>query len=211
MDFCGKDYDLFIESFIAPLGPLKILDVGCGTGDRTILLKGSDGKVFGTDIVDVRKNAYRRIFSFFLSKIGKIEAGDKEFDLVTNMDVLEHVEDDKSFVKEMYRVTKFGGHVLTLTPNKYRLSNILRIILRFRKLEYPMNLGKDVYGDCIHVREYTVKELKDLFIKTGFESVKVKPFWFGLRFPLVDRIRIAYSIPFPLSLVAQYIVVDATK
>lgn len=40
------------------------------------------------------------------------------YDLVFSFDVLEHVPDDKLFVKELYRVTKPGGQIIISTPNK---------------------------------------------------------------------------------------------
>jgi ubiquinone/menaquinone biosynthesis C-methylase UbiE len=211
MDICGKDYSSFINMFIKSLGPVKVLDVGCGTGNHTVLLKGVDNKVFGTDIADVRRKENIGLFDFFLSEPGKIKSDANQFDLVTNMDVLEHIEDDAAFVKEMRRVTNVGGHVLTITPNKYRIANVFRIITRLKKIEYPLNLGKDVFGDCVHIREYTLKSIKDLFLKSDFKSVKVTSFWFGARYRLIERIRISHNIPFPLNLLAQYIIVDAVK
>lgn len=211
MDVCTKDYRSLIKDYVKDTNNSKILDVGCGLGDFTSLLKGLNNRVFGTDIVDVRQNENKKSFSFFLSPKDKISFSDDYFDFVTNFDVIEHVEDDTLFVNEIYRVTKPGGLVVTITPNKYRVTNLLRTVSRLKPLVYPMKLGEDVYGECIHMREYTFREIEGLFRKVGFSDVKVKPFWLGVRCKILENIRIKVSPLYPFGFLSQYIVVEAKK
>lgn len=46
-----------------------------------------------------------------------------------------------------------------------------------QKKSYPLKLSKK----CVHLREYTKKELKQKFRKGGFKKIKVLPFWIGVR------------------------------
>ena len=46
-------------------------------------------------------------------------------------------------------------------------------------------MGKDAYGDCIHIREYKMRELVEKIIensggKVSQDSIKVCPCWFGV-------------------------------
>lgn len=102
------------------LGPqssrLRILDVGCGTGANLEMLSG-----FGdAEGVDVSKEA----LTFCKSKGLKVHEGlaeslpfgDEEFDVVTGLDVIEHLDDDIEGLREMNRVTKSGGYALVFVP-----------------------------------------------------------------------------------------------
>ena len=96
--------------------PLKILDVGCGTGANLEMLS-QFGEAEGVDVSDDALEFCRR-------KGLKVQKGlaetlpyaDETFDLTTALDVVEHLDDDVSGLKEMYRVTKSGGYSLIFVP-----------------------------------------------------------------------------------------------
>ncbi|RYG73772.1 methyltransferase domain-containing protein, partial [bacterium] len=68
---------------------------------------------------------------------------DDLFDTVTAFQVIEHIDDDELFMKEIYRVLKPGGKAILTTPNiKYSLTR-----------------------NPWHVREYTAEGLEKLFRK----------------------------------------------
>ena len=110
----------FLERIIAnrqsPIPNPKILDVGCGTGGNLEMLEK-----FGTaEGVDVSDDALEFCQSKGLTvHKGLAEAlpfADESFDVVTALDVVEHLDDDISGLKEMFRVTKKGGKTLIFVP-----------------------------------------------------------------------------------------------
>jgi 2-polyprenyl-3-methyl-5-hydroxy-6-metoxy-1,4-benzoquinol methylase len=65
---------------------------------------------------------------------------DNAFDVVVSFQVIEHIRNDRQYIKEIYRVLKPGGKALITTPN------------------IKMSLSRNPW----HIREYTAVELSDL-------------------------------------------------
>lgn len=94
----------------------KILDVGCGTGANLEML-AQFGKSEGVDVSD-------DALAFCKAKGLKVHKGlaeklpfeDESFDVVTALDVVEHLDDDVAGLREMHRVLKTGGKTLIFVP-----------------------------------------------------------------------------------------------
>ena len=94
----------------------KILDVGCGTGANLEML-ANFGEAEGVDVSD-------DALEFCKMKGLKAHKGlaeelpfeDESFDIVTALDVVEHLDDDIAGLKEMHRVLKTGGKTLIFVP-----------------------------------------------------------------------------------------------
>lgn len=78
-----------------------------------------------------------------------IDLPDASFDCVISFQVIEHIRDDREFVREIYRVLRPGGRFIVTTPNA------------------PMSLTRNPW----HVREYTAQELRSL-LATVFPSIE---------------------------------------
>lgn len=130
---------------------LNILDVGCGTGANLEML--SD---FGdTAGVDVSAEAVSFCHERGLAHVenGMAEAlpfADQTFDLVTALDVTEHLDDDVAGLREMRRV---------LLPNG-------RIVLFVPAFMFLWGVQDDVSN---HRRRYRLDQLKRAVVKAGFE------------------------------------------
>ncbi len=109
-----------IDKWLGQLRPpsgLEILDVGCGAGNMIHHLSRY-GHVRGIE-VDPRpvKIAQSRGYDVRRADAAKgIPFEDASFDLVTALDVIEHVEDDAAVLRQARRVLKPGGHLLVTTP-----------------------------------------------------------------------------------------------
>src|SRR2546423_6006091 len=114
-----KIIERFVAAACRDLGKLKprILDVGCGTGANLQML-AQHGAAEG---VDVSSEALEFCRARGLSKVkeGAAEAlpyEDGSFDLVTGLDVVEHLDDDIAGLKEMRRVLRPRGRALLFVP-----------------------------------------------------------------------------------------------
>jgi SAM-dependent methyltransferase len=115
----------FVERIVADLSlegraerrPPRILDVGCGTGANLEMLAQ-----FGeTEGVDVSEDAlaFCRARGLHQVKLGAAEElpyADASFDLVTALDVVEHLDNDLGGLGEMRRVLAPGGRALLFVP-----------------------------------------------------------------------------------------------
>ncbi|MGI8554856.1 MAG: class I SAM-dependent methyltransferase [Pyrinomonadaceae bacterium] len=128
----------------------KILDVGCGTGGNLEMLN----KFGAAEGVDVSDDA----LEFCQSKGLKVHKGlaeklpfaDESFDVVTALDVVEHLDDDVAGLSEMYRVLKRGGKTLIFVP----------------AFMWLWGVQDDVSN---HRIRYTKKQIVERLEKAGFE------------------------------------------
>lgn len=105
---------------------------------------------------------------------GSFPYEDGTFDLVTTMEVIEHVSTSpRAFVREIKRVLKPGGSVFIATPNAASWAKILRQLGHgptYDAKPYSQTFGPR-HVMC-HVYEYTPWELKELLRSEGFEITK---------------------------------------
>ncbi len=150
-----------IRSFLEPLmqklkarraeaETIKILDVGCGTGANLELLS-EFGEAEGVD-VSTEALSFCRERGLTGVKQGAAESlpyADNSFDLVTGLDVVEHLDDDLAGLKEMRRVLRPDGKTLLFVP----------------AFMFLWGVQDDISN---HRRRYTMKELKRVLREAGF-------------------------------------------
>lgn len=95
----------------------KILDVGCGTGANLKML-AKCGSAEGVDISPqaVEFCRERGLSSVKLGAIEHLPYEDNSFDIVTALDVVEHLDDDVAGLREMRRVLRRDGRLLLFVP-----------------------------------------------------------------------------------------------
>jgi 2-polyprenyl-3-methyl-5-hydroxy-6-metoxy-1,4-benzoquinol methylase len=132
-----------------------VLEVGCGEG-RGVSLLMQHARTFTA--VDKIKDVIRNLTvkypdGVFLSmNIPPLkELADNSFDSIVSFQVIEHIENDLLFLKEIHRVLKPGGIALLTTPNR------------------KMSLSRNPW----HIREYLPEELKKIAEKI-FRKVDIK-------------------------------------
>src|ERR1051326_5314365 len=91
----------------------RILDVGCGTGANLKML-AAYGKAEGVDISPqaVEFCGRRGLDSVKLGAAEQLPYEDDSFELVTALDVIEHLDDDIAGLREIRRVLRRDGRVL---------------------------------------------------------------------------------------------------
>jgi ubiquinone/menaquinone biosynthesis C-methylase UbiE len=111
-----------LEELFAKASPKSLLDVGCGEGVLTHRwAQRIDGRVVGIDLDDPQlhhewKGRQAPNLDYKVMKAENLPFGDREFDVATAIEVLEHVPDPEHTVSEMARVA--SGHLLVSVPRE---------------------------------------------------------------------------------------------
>ena len=100
-----------------PRSAIRILDVGCGTGANLEMLS-QFGHVEGVDASEVALDFCRRrgLTNIRHGLAESLPWDSGRFDIVTALDVLEHLDDDSAGLREMWRVLRPGGYLLLFVP-----------------------------------------------------------------------------------------------
>ena len=116
-----KVLEQFVEEALAGAkrngAPPRILDVGCGTGKNLELLARfgrAEGVDISTDALEFCKA--RGLTAVTQGEAERLPFDDGTFDLVTALDVVEHLDDDVAGLREIHRVLKPGGRALLFVP-----------------------------------------------------------------------------------------------
>ena len=118
-----------------PLDGLRVLDVGCGGGILSESMARLGAQVTGIDVVE--KNI--RIASLHAADQGieidyrmttasELAAASDRFDVVLNMEVVEHVADVGAFMRDCCRLTADRGVMFVATINRNPLSWLFAIV-----------------------------------------------------------------------------------
>ena len=95
----------------------RILDVGCGTGGNLKVLSAY-GRAEGVDISPqaIEFCRERGLDSVKLGAAEQLPYENGSFELITALDVVEHLDDDVAGLREMRRVLRSDGRVLLFVP-----------------------------------------------------------------------------------------------
>ena len=117
-----------------PFKNLNILDIGCGGGLLSEPMTRLGGNVTGIDaseknIISVKIHAKQNNLniSYFCNSPENFKSN-KKFDLVLNMEIVEHVEDVNFFIKKSSELLKKNGLMFVATLNRTLKSYIFAII-----------------------------------------------------------------------------------
>jgi methionine biosynthesis protein MetW len=146
----------------------RILDVGCGTGSISALLRDH----LQVDIVGFEPNVARakaaasrgiRVFAEELDADTLKDLG--EFDVVLFADVLEHLVEPAAMLEMVAPALAPGGCVITSVPN------IAHWAIRLDLLRGRFNYQPTGIMDATHLRWFTAETLNRLFTAAGYRVV----------------------------------------
>jgi len=123
-----------LENKKNPLKNIKILDVGCGGGLLSEPMCRLGATVTGIDASDKNINVAKihsqkdnLKINYFCSSPEKFKINDK-FDVILNMEIVEHVKDVNLFLRSCNKLLKKNGIMFVATLNKTLKSYIFAII-----------------------------------------------------------------------------------
>ena len=116
------------------LSGIKILDIGCGGGLLSEPMSRLGAEVFGMDAseknIEIAKIHAKKSglnIKYFCSSPERFETNLK-FDVILNMEIIEHVEDVGFFIKSSSRLLRKNGIMFVATLNKTLKSYLFAII-----------------------------------------------------------------------------------
>jgi len=175
-----------------PLSGKRVLDMGCGAGLLTEPLTRLGGDVTGVDAADeniavAREHAAQGGLAIDY-RVGDVSAvAGENFDLVTCLEVIEHVADPASFVSELAGVLAPNGLLVLSTPNRTPLS-------RFALIGIGETIGGIPKGTHDWDQFLTPEELAAHVTAAGLRVVETRGVGFGPArgFHLSDDLKMDY-------------------
>ena len=146
---------------------LKILDIGCNTGELGNLFIKKNCEVTG---IDYKVNQNQKLKNYIEQNLdnGLPEINYDQFDYVLILDVIEHLKDPESFLIELKKKLKnnLKVKVLISTPN------IAFFIMRLMLLIGNFNYGSRGILDKTHTRLFTFSSFSSLVKQSDFNILK---------------------------------------
>ncbi|MEH6661988.1 MAG: bifunctional 2-polyprenyl-6-hydroxyphenol methylase/3-demethylubiquinol 3-O-methyltransferase UbiG [Parasphingorhabdus sp.] len=157
------------SSFLKPLSGKSALDVGCGAGLLCEPLARLGARVTGLDaaaenIAVAKAHAGPQGLDIDYRNEAIEDFTGRGFDLVTSLEVIEHVDDPQGFVNGLAKAMADDGLMIISTPNRTALSNLLLVELAERTGQIPR-------GTHHHEQFITPEELEKLLNSAGLEVV----------------------------------------
>jgi SAM-dependent methyltransferase len=165
----------------------RILDVGAGEGYFASLVGAraeKDGLDPATVITACDLNPdnfrYSRCACERIDANGRLPFDDGSFDAACSIEVVEHLEDQFAFARELFRVVKPGGRAIITTPNILNINSRIRnLTCGFPLLFGPLKPDHDGAGDAVHassghIHPVSFYYLEYQFRRAGFADVRVR-------------------------------------
>ncbi|MBN3037058.1 MAG: class I SAM-dependent methyltransferase [Candidatus Diapherotrites archaeon] len=142
----------------------RVLDVAAGSGHLCIKMQQRGLEVKGCDINPSK---------YFRLDIQNLDEGlsykNESFDIVTAIEIIEHLHNPWNMLEEAHRVLKTGGELIVSLPN---ISNFMARLVFLKNGRWPMFFGPlDEKG---HINAVTFEEMKIVLEDLGFEIDGIK-------------------------------------
>jgi 2-polyprenyl-3-methyl-5-hydroxy-6-metoxy-1,4-benzoquinol methylase len=166
-----------------------LVDVGCGTGAFWEAIGSQVQRYTGVDLVDYETNTFEQLTAD-LNK-DPLPFDDNSVDTVTAIEVIEHVENPRRFMRELSRIVKPGGLVAVTTPNQMSILSIGTLIVKghysaFQDSSYPAHITALLERDLTRIA--TESGLVDVTFHYSLQGrIPATPFhfpkWFARTLP----------------------------
>lgn len=171
----NKIVQSLFKKFVKPTKDSYVLDFGCGTGGFASLLK-DDYNIIGLDMSETaleysKKRGLTNLHHGFLEEL---DTQNFKIDAITALDVIEHIEDDKNIVDQLYNTLSDNGYLIATVP----------------AYQWMWSKHDEIH---MHYRRYNRNDFNKMLVNAGFEIEFTSNFNAFLFFPaylkrLIDRI-----------------------
>jgi len=170
----------------------RLLEVGCGAGN--ILEKAPPEDLFGVDIsAFILAKARRKLskeVNLFQADAQNLPFKDRVFEQVVCSEVLEHILNPTTSLKEIARILSHQGIAIVSVPNELWINRIKRVLIRLGIFNWLLHRGGEYgkmpenMGDEWHLHAFSLQEWLALF-SDFFRVIRLRriPFpWLPLRY-----------------------------
>lgn len=144
----------------------EVLDYGAGTGQltRSLLASQRFKRVSASDILSVPSDLAGTVEWIEQDLNSPIENHDELFDVVIAAEVVEHLENPRAVVRDLYRILRPGGTAIITTPNNESWRAILALLIR----GHFVSFGDTCYP--AHIVAVLRKDLDRIFREAKFNA-----------------------------------------
>jgi SAM-dependent methyltransferase len=134
-----------------------LLDVGCGNGNLWPFVRELFVRYVGVDAV--RYEGFPQDGSFVSGNLDlALNLPTESAEAVVAVEVIEHLENPRAFMRELVRVTKKDGWIVVTTPNQLSLLSLLTLVAKkrfnaFQDVHYPAHLTALLEVDLIRIAQ----------------------------------------------------------
>lgn len=169
-----------VIELVERLPGVDFLDTPSGYGALTQRLLATGKNVtagdIDTDKFRVAENSRLRLMRLDLNN-PVLPLADSIFDVAISVEGIEHLQSQWSFVSNLYRVTKPGGHLIITTPNILNFGSRLRYFMegRYEHFKRPLVKGKSWSHDLenYHISPISFFEMQFMLESCGFTVLEV--------------------------------------
>lgn len=146
----------------------RMLDIGCGDGALCQCIIDRYENIHGIDHSDI---ALRRARENGVSTTrvdlnkGSLPFLSQVFDMVTCLDVIEHVFDPVKLVKEIHRILKSNGILIMTTPNIRFVDHVKKLLIDG---QFPKTSRDEGIYHGGHLCYFTFEDLRTLLLENNF-------------------------------------------
>jgi len=151
-------------------GDLDLLDLGCGPGNFLSLAKARGFRVSGVEATEELAERARRTIGgqVIVGDVSEANVPRKAFDVITMLDLIEHLRDPVQVLRKYRESLKEGGTLVVFTPNHSSM------IVKISRMINAVTLGLvsdpcDKIFDCLHVTFFDLDSPRNALEKSGFE------------------------------------------
>ncbi len=146
-----------------------VADIGCGAGAFLDFIVGVAKKVVAVEPSQFYRNIMKRkgftVYAYADLALKEYQGGGS-IDVITSFDVIEHVDDPRSFIKNIYELLAKGGRAIVGTPTD---APVMRSLL-------GKVYEKELLFSTQHIWIFSEKNLRLLAEEQGFKSISFKYF-----------------------------------
>jgi 2-polyprenyl-3-methyl-5-hydroxy-6-metoxy-1,4-benzoquinol methylase len=168
----GKGHDRIhrtVAALLADRAAAGVLaDVGCGDGDLWRATRGRFSRCIGIDAVHYPGLPEDVSFHQADLDTAPLPAVDGAADVTAAVEVIEHLENPRAFMRELARITKPGGWIVVTTPNQLSALSLITLIAKgrfsaFQERDYPA-----------HRTALLEIDLRRIAVESGIEQVSIE-------------------------------------
>ena len=156
---------------LVPASARRVLDLGCATGALGAAIKQRGAEVVGVERdAALAREAERRLDRVVVGDAAALPGGLGRFDCIVAADVLEHLPDPWTALRDAVELLEPGGSVVVSLPNVRFFETFWELGVRGR---WPRR-DQGIF-DRTHLRWFTLRDARELLESAGLRVEAVSP------------------------------------